>query len=410
MDYLKRREEIYKPLRDEGIFTWDWMYGKEYALASIYPISPQVKEELGYASEQLGEIFANMVEAIQMMDDQIFLELGIAKDMIAAARMAPLPGITTVIGRFDFAKTNKGWKMLEFNSDTPGGIVEAFYVNGKVCSYYGKQDPNFNLEDGITQAFEQIIKKYIELDYDADKIVFSSLEWHPEDVGTTRYLLNRSQLDASFVPLKDLRLYKDKLCVLIENQFVPIDILYRLHPLSVLNSEQDIDGFPTGAAVLKLIAEGNLALINPPAAIIAQTKALQALIWNLHEMGEYFTQKQHEIIESYMIPTYFENRFLGHSPYVVKPVFGREGGGIGLYAADGSVLARDLCDSFSDQVVIYQQMIELENVKTETFDGMYEGYLLWGSFLLNGKASAINARLGGRITDDASYFLPICVE
>ena len=49
-----------------------------------------------------------MVEAIQMMDDQIFLELGIANDMIAAARMAPLPGITTVIGRFDFAKTNKG--------------------------------------------------------------------------------------------------------------------------------------------------------------------------------------------------------------------------------------------------------------------------------------------------------------
>jgi glutathionylspermidine synthase len=240
-------------------------------------------------------------------------------------------------------------------------------------------------------------------------MVFSSLDWHSEDAGTTRYLLKCSQVNASFVPLQNLRLYKDKLCALIENQLLPIDILYRLHPLGVLSSEKDVDGFPTGAAVLKLVAEGKLAFVNPPSAIIAQTKALQALIWNLHELGEYFTQEQHEIIESYMIPTYFENPFLGKTPYVVKPILGREGGGIGLYTADGGVLTRDVCDDFSEQLVIYQQMVELENIKIETLQGMYEGYLLWGAFLLNGKASAINARVGGRITNDKSYFLPICI-
>lgn len=410
MSYLKRRESIYKPLRDEGIFTWDWMYEKEYALASIYSISQRSREELGYASEQLGKIFSKLVSAVQKMDNQLFIELGIPESIIAAARISVLPEMTTVIGRFDFAKTSKGWKMLEFNSDTPGGIVEAYYVNGKVCSYYGLQDPNFGLEDEICQAFQRIAEEYVALGYDANKMFFSSLDWHSEDSGTTHYLMNRSKLNATFVPLKDLRLYKNKLCALIERELVPIDILYRLHPLGVLSMEKDIDGFPTGASVLKLVAEGKLALINPPAAIIAQTKALQALIWNLHEIGEFFTQEEHEVIEYYMIPTYFENRFSKQSSYVVKPVLGREGGGIALYASDGTVLTYDSQDSFGEQLVIYQQLVDLENIEIETLDGMYEGYLLWGSFLLNGKASAINARVGGRITDDMSYFLPICVE
>jgi len=222
--------------------------------------------------------------------------------------------------------------------------------------------------------------------------------------------MNCSQMNATFTPLSNLRLYKNKLCALKERELIPIDILYRLHPLGVLSMEKDTDGFPTGASVLKLVAEGKLALINPPAAIIAQTKALQALIWNLHEMGEYFTQEEHELIESYMIPTYFENRFSGQSSYVIKPVLGREGGGIGLYASDGTRLTYDSQGTFGEQLMVYQQMVELENIKVETCDGMYEGYLLWGSFLLNGRASAINARIGGRITDDMSYFLPICIE
>lgn len=132
-------------------------YGKEYALASIYPISPQVKEELGYASEQLGEIFANVVEAIQMMDDQIFLELGIAKDMIAAARMAPLPGITTVIGRFDFAKTNKGWKMLEFNSEQD---IDGFPTGAAVLKLIAKDIQALGnvIRSNNFQKTEEVIK------------------------------------------------------------------------------------------------------------------------------------------------------------------------------------------------------------------------------------------------------------
>lgn len=410
MDYTELRENIYAPIREEGIFTWDWMYGGEYALASCYSLSQESKNELTYAAEQLGKVFAKTVTAVQTMAIPIFRELGIPDTVVSVARIPVLSQAATLIGRFDFARTARGWKMLEFNSDTPGGIVEAFYVNGKVCDYFGVEDPNFGLEADLTRAFRGIVDRYGELGYAAGKVVFAALDWHNEDAGTARYLMQQSGLSAKFVPLKDLRLYQGKLCALFAGNLEPVDILYRLHPLGMLGDDADADGFPTGAYVLQLVEKRELALINPPAAIIAQTKALQALIWNLHTMGEFFAETEHEIIENYMLPTYFDNAFLGKSDYVIKPVFGREGGNVRLYAANGDILEEECDGLFGDQLAVYQQMAELEAVEVETLNGRYCGCLLWGAFLLNGQASAINARVGGRITNDMSYFLPVCVK
>lgn len=319
MDYAKRREAIYGPVRAEGIFTWDWMYDNEYALSSMYGISEQLKKELAYASEQLGKIFAKTTNIIQSGDHQLFIELGIPQPVIAAARIPVLPEMPTLIGRFDFAKTTEGLKMLEFNSDTPGGIVESYYVNGQVCAYYGLENPNHGLESDITAAFQNLLTSYARLGYTTDSVVFSALDWHAEDAGTARYLMNLAKLKAKFVPLKDLRLLNNRLYSLLNEKLEVIDVLYRLHPLGVLSTETDTDGFPTGEYVLKLIADGNLAIINPPGAIISQSKALQALIWNVCQTTDFFNQEEREIITCYMLPTYLENQFLHKCPYVIKP-------------------------------------------------------------------------------------------
>jgi glutathionylspermidine synthase len=409
MNYQESREAIYIPLRNEGIFTWDWMYGSEYALAAMYLISHDDRTELAYATEQLGRVFAKTVTAVQKMDTPIFRELGIPDVVINASRIQVLAA-STLIGRFDFAKTKRGWKMLEFNSDTPGGIVEAFYVNGQVCAYYGEKDPNHGMNRLIKRAFAEITERYQALGYPTARVVFSALDWHREDAGTTRYLLKQSGLNADFVPLKDLRVYQDKLCALGDGELRPIDLLYRLHPLGMLGEDVDTDGFPTGAYVLRLAERRKLGLINPAAAILSQTKALQALIWNLHSINEFFTLEEHEIIAAYMLPTYYENTFLGQDDYVAKPILGREGGNVRLYHADGNLLEEEAEGWFSKQMVVYQQMVDLESVTVPAAGGLYSGRLLWGSFIINGKASAIMARVGGRITNDMSYFLPVGIK
>lgn len=410
MDYQQKRDIIYSPLRREGIFTWDWMYGKEYALATIHSISKSHRQEIAQATERLGRIFAKTAAAIQSADPSLLKELGIPKAAIAAARVHYLPDIPTLIGRFDFVYTGQGWKILEFNSDTPGGVVEAFYLNGRVCDYFNAEDPNADLNKDITVAFRHAISRYQQLGYKTDNVFFSALEWHEEDAGTARYLQRCSGLAAMFVPLKDLRIYQDRLYALVDGDLLPVDVLYRLHPLGILAEEKDINGYPTGAHLLDLVVRGKLAIINPPGALISQTKGMQALIWNIHEKGEFFTADEHQTIEQYMLPTYFENRFQSPVPYVSKPVLGREGGAVTLFGSDGGIVERDQEGNYWDQDIIYQKYVQLESIEVETLTGKYDGYLIWGSFLIGGRASAITARVGGLITNDLAYCLPVKLD
>jgi glutathionylspermidine synthase len=412
VSYQQRRNEIYLPIREEKIFTWDVMDGDEYALATIHTISSSFRQEISYATEQLGKIFARTAEVVSQGLNQLLRELGIPKETWKTIRIQIDPSIPTTVGRFDFANTPHGLKMLEFNSDTPTSIVESFYVNDKVCSYFGVENPNHNMEQHLRQAFTRIIQQYKRLGYKTDRIYFSALDWHIEDAGTTRYLLQQSGLLAKFAPLSSLVVHQNRLYVESGPQKTlwPVDILYRLYPLELLAETRDKDGYPTGPHILNLIANRKVGIINPPGAFISQTKGLQALIWGIHEQGVFFTEEEHEIIEKYMIPTYFDNPFHGIKPYVRKPIFGREGGAVSLFDKEGNLLAEDKAQLYWEQSMIYQEMVELEPITVETLKGEFSGRLLWGSFLIDGHASAIIARIDKEITGDNSYYLPVAVD
>lgn len=407
--YAERREEIYAPLQQEGIFTWDSMYNQEYALASIHAISESFRQEIAIATEKLGQIFTRTVHVIQHGPDELLQELGIPRAAWQAVRLSVAPHLPTVIGRFDFAYTPHGLKMLEFNSDTPTGVVEAFYVNEKVCQYYGWHNPNQAMNQHIYTAFQEMMARYQGLGYPTESICFSALDWHEEDAGTTRYLMRQSGLKARFVPLSSLAVKEDSLYTyqVDKDEYQRIDVLYRLHAIEILAEETDQDGYPTGAHLLQLVADKKLALINPPGAFLAQTKSLQALIWNLYETNTFFTEEEREIIAAYLLPTYLENRFHGKKAYVRKPIFGREGGAVTLYDASGNTIATDREKNYWEQAMIYQELAELERIEVETGKGIYQGHLLWGSFLIGGKASAIIARVDQKITGNLSYFLPV---
>jgi glutathionylspermidine synthase len=407
MDYAAVREEIYRPLRAEGVFTWDWLYGQEYALAVPHAIGVRELADLRAATAVLGEVFARTVGVVQAGPAELLTELGIPEAAHDAVRLAVLPDAATLIGRFDFARTPAGWKLLEFNSDTPGGVVEAFHVNGRVCARHAVADPNAGLEAMLPAAFRLAADRYRALGYATDRVAFSALDWHAEDAGTARYLLKVSGLDGSFVPLKDLRVQDDSLCAFIDGDLTPLDLWYRLHPFGLLAADRDTDGYPTGAHVLGLIARRRLAVINPPGALIAQSKAIQALVWSLHEAGGFFTAAEQDAVAAHMLPTYYDNRFAGRCPYVAKPVLGREGGGVTICAADGAVIDRDREPHYWDQPMIFQQYQDLETAELPTLAGLKAGRLVWGSFIVNGRPSAVAARLGGLITDDMAYFAPV---
>lgn len=409
-DYNGMRKKIYAPLREEGIFTWDTMYQEEYALATIKEVTGSFIREIREAAFQLGKIFAKAARMIQTGSDELLQALGLPSETWSTVRLAVDHSLPTIVGRFDFAKTPKGLKMLEFNSDTPSGIVEAYYVNQKVCQYFGLLDPNHDCRDHIRLAFEHAIRLYRQLGYPVDHICFTSLDWHIEDRGTTEYLMDESGLLSTFIPLSQLAVHKDGLFAFDKRtrSYQRIDVLFRLHPLEIMAKERDKQGHPIGAYLLHLIAKRKVAIINPPNAFIVQSKALQALIWNLHqEMHPFFSPEEHEVIETYMLPTYLDNVFKGKKGYARKPFFGREGGAVTLFDKDGKTIDQDKNENYWDQPMVYQELVELESVEVPTQKGIFQGRLLWGVFLMAGKPSAVLARVDRNITGDLSYLLPI---
>ena len=54
--YAERREALYGPLRRDGSFVWDSMYGDEYALASLHPVTAEFCRTLRSAAEKLGGV------------------------------------------------------------------------------------------------------------------------------------------------------------------------------------------------------------------------------------------------------------------------------------------------------------------------------------------------------------------
>lgn len=397
------------PLREEGVFTWDTLYGKEYALASIHLILEEFLREIREATERLGQIFAKTVEVVQSSSDDLLNELGIPPAAWSAVRLPFRPDWPTVIGRFDFASTPEGLKMLEFNSDTPTGVVEAFYINGKVCDVYGKVDPNRDAHLDLRDAFQKTLDRFKKEGLPTERIVFSSLGWHEEDAGTVRYLLSQSGLSGRFVPLDQLSVRGVSLCAPSDagSEPEPVDVWYRLHPIEILAEDSDDQGYPTGAHLLQIIAMKKLAVINPPKALISQSKAMQALIWKLAESGAFYAPEEREAIQRWMLPTDVQNRFSGTGPYVEKPFFGREGGAVTLVGEDGNPIASAPDPDYGQQPMVYQQLAELERIEVETAAGAFTGKLLWGSFLIGGKASAIMARVDKEITGNDSYFLPV---
>lgn len=403
-NYSEVRERLYGSIRE--VFSWDWIDGNEYGLAQMHYITPEFRQEVAYATEELGKIYAKTVVMVQQSPDNLLEMLGLPQAAFSAIRLPVMPEIPTLIGRFDFAATSQGIKMLEFNADTPTSVVEAFYANGKACEFFGAGDPNQGLENEFKLAFHKIVSRYRELGYETKNIIFSALDWHEEDKGTVQYLLKMSGLPGQFIPLENLRVQNDELYAWIEGETRKVDVWYRLHALEKLAEEKDEDGYPTGAHVLDLVARRKLAIINPPAAFIAQTKALQALIWGLHEAKGFYTEHEQAVIERYMLPTYLENLFLGQEAFVAKPIYGREGGAVSIFQADGSVIEKDKDEFYWEQQMIYQRFVEMEEVESMTITGSYKGRLLWGSFLIDGKAGAVSARIGERITGNLSCFLP----
>ncbi|MGD6776039.1 glutathionylspermidine synthase family protein [Sutcliffiella horikoshii] len=409
------KEQVYQAEREAYYARfptfWSNLYDQEYALYSVYEIEPEEAVDIRNVANRVGRIFSKMAKLLRGLEEETLLELGYPLETIP---YLSIKGIVaeSIISRVDLVKTNDTYKVLEINSDTPTFIKELFQMNGEVCKEFGRVDPNCQEEERLGRAVKNaIFESYQVLEKkEFPNIVFTSHDENFEDKQTVLYLKDICRLPSQYVPLHKLKIIEGE--ALLDEEGRKIDVLYRqTFPIESLILDKDAEtGASVGLQLLELVRLKKLSIVNPLSAFLLQSKAVQAIIWGLHEQrSEFFTKEEHKWIGEYFLATYLEpTPFLSAGKkYVEKPTFGREGDSVKIYAPSGEKVEEDPNNSYVDYVQVYQEYVDLPKISFQTESGWKDGHMMIGAFLVNEQASAFGYRLGKQIIDNLSYFMPV---
>lgn len=403
MDYTKR-QQFYGRIEE----LWADLYGEAYALYDMKLVTQADVANIRLISERIGAIFFKIGSLLRKVPDETLLEMGFPRETLSFIRLYTLP-VESVIARLDLIPYDDGYKCIEINADTPTFIKELFSINGLVCQEFNVENPNEGMEDILQKAILNSINSISKsTNQKSPHIVFTAHEDSIEDRETVRYL-QKGIPSSKFTPLHQLQIQKG--VGLFDEDGLKIDILYRqTFPIESLIMDENEDGDPIGLWLLELIEKNKLSIINPPSSFLLQNKAVQAVIWGLHEeQHPFFMEEEHMWIEDYFLPTYLEPDYFIEKglSYVKKPSFGREGDTVEIYNGQGLLIHADAHKSYMRYVPIYQQFIEQPKMTFNSEKGKRQGRLLLGCFLLNGQSAALGYRIGGMITDNLSYYLPV---
>lgn len=406
------------------------MYGKQYCVPSLTVLHPEEEARIQRAAEQIDQIYWKVLRFTQryMPDSFLIKQLGLHPALIPAARIeVPYHGLS----RQDWIMYNDELHCIENNTDTPSGVPETAYLaNELIAGLQHYRSSSVAMRSTIQQAFDRLIRYYRGAGLHG-KIACTSYGWHLEDKVNTEYVLHAIQelgYDAIFVPLEELEIIpNDGLYANGER----ISILYRLYPLEYLVYDTDEEtGEQVGLDLLELVVQGQLGLINPAQSCITQSKGFMALIWSLYERREQvkeylgedlYDPEDIQAIENHLLPTYYEDSVfqINQTPFVAKGYWGREGKGTSLYNEHGSLEhieygrneteMEDVQQYYDKQPKIYQQRCLMQPVQVETEEGIYNGYLLIGAYMIGGTYSGLLPRVGGMITGDMAYYCPAAI-
>ncbi|KGR85419.1 glutathionylspermidine synthase family protein [Lysinibacillus odysseyi] len=402
--YKSERQQFYTQIEQ----FWADLYDEEYALYDIYEVTGEEVEKIRLATERTGHIYFKIAHLLRNVPDETLLEMGYPEETLPFLRLKTLEA-ESVIARFDFIPYNGSYKCIEMNADTPTFIKELFFVNDRMCGAFGMKSPNADTEQLLKEAVQDSVAQ--SMSSPKAHIVFTAHEENIEDYYTALYLMQFVP-GAKFTPLHQLQILRG--VGLFDEDGKRIDILYRQTvPIENVIQDEDEAQNKIGLWLLELVEQNLLTIINPPSAFLLQNKAVQAVIWGLHEERHaFFSAEEHEWIAHYFLPTYLEESpFIEKGlRYVKKPVFGREGDTVEIYEADGQLLKEDGQKSYQQYIKVYQQYIEQPKTTFQSEKGKQTGEMLVGSFLISGKPGAVGLRIGGMITNNLSYYLPVGIK
>lgn len=381
-DWQKRVERVgvtYHTLAD-GSPYWDESAYWEFTAKEI--------DRLEAATAEVQRLALAAGDAI--LDQDRLSQMGIPAAAGPAIKAAWNGEPPALYGRLDLAYDGTSIKLLEYNADTPTGLVEA-----AVAQWYWLQDcfPN---ADQFNSLHEKLIAKWKDLkDYTTSPIYFANAGID-EDRMTVAYIedtAHQAGIKTAHLSMAEIGWDSRRECF-VDLGNHPIGTLFKLYPWEWLLAE------PFGANALATLPPasqlqeygprkdrrmwGSTLWIEPVWKMMWSNKALLAILWELNP--------GHELL----LPAYLDGPREMKS-YVRKPLLGREGAGIAV-VKDG-VAAEGSLDGSSASGYVYQAIAPMAQAGGKT--------AVFGSWLIDGEPGGMGIREShGLVTNNTSCFVP----
>jgi glutathionylspermidine synthase len=378
-DRVARVGLTYHTLAD-GSPYWDESAYWEFSSAEIDRLEAATAEiqRLALAA---GDVILNQDRLAQM---------GIPSAAAPAIRAAWNNEPPALYGRLDLAYDGTSIKLLEYNADTPTGLVEA-----AVAQWYWLQDC-FPGADQFNSLHEKLVAKWKDLkDYINSPAYFADVGTD-EDRMTAAYLQDTAQqggLKTRHIAMHEIGWDSKRLCFVdLDNH--AIETLFKLYPWEWLLNEpfgpQALSTLPPASPLQPYGPRkdrrqwGSLLWIEPIWKMLWSNKALLAILWELNP--------GHELL----LPAYLDSpREL--TSYVRKPLLGREGSGIAV-VRDG-LLAEGVQTGDGDSACVYQALASMASGGGKL--------AVFGSWLVDGEPAGMGIRESkGLVTNNTSCFVP----
>jgi glutathionylspermidine amidase/synthetase len=337
---------------------------------TYYRITQAAKEALESATDELHQMFLHATD-YALEHSELLTKFGLPEAVMAKIRLSWANRKNQLItSRFDFALSENGLKVYEYNCDSASCYMEVAKVQGK----WFKQNGVKGGADAGSDLFKQLVKAW--KNCKIDSVIHVLQDDDPEE--TYHALFMKSAIEAAgykCVLVKGL----ESLCwnekQEIEDGFgntikwvwktwaweTALDELR----FEVKPQQKDADASPLLSDVL---LNDNIMVFEPLWTLIPSNKAILPILWSLFPNHPYLLNSSFELTQEFL-----------DSGYVVKPIVGRCGANIQLIDHNQNTLAHK-SGAFEDRAQIYQQLFPLPHIDnlyvqvcTFTAQGNYAG-------------------------------------
>jgi glutathionylspermidine synthase len=370
-DWRRRVEEVGFPIHTADTPYWDE--------SAYWAFTPGDVEILERATAELQELVLTAVGHV-IESGRYWERLGIPREMVPLVARSwegvDGDGDPSIYGRMDLAWDGVGTpRLLEYNADTPTGLVEAAVVQWQ---WLQDVDP---AADQWNSIHERLVAGWKELApwLPVGPLHFASLPV-PEDALTTTYLQDTAAqggLRTSFLEMGAIGWDEGKRAF-VDGDGVELRACFKLYPWEWMARE-------TFGAMLP---RAHTRWIEPAWKMVASNKGILAVLWELHPG------------HPNLLPAFLEPGDL--RSYARKPLLSREGANVTL-VRDGEVLAEGKDDGYGKEGHVWQALWEPSVPMPRS--------LSIGSWLVRGVPAGAGLRESdGIITGNLSRFVPHLVS